>query len=225
MGARTINSRIVLGATLVALGVLFMVDSLTDSEVFGDYWPVLLIGWGLWTWYLQQWRVAIPPLVLIVVGALLLAGNLTSGYDVWQFWPVIIIVIGLALIMRRAMPMATGGRFGATADGAVTITDVFGGGERRHSGLFRGGQVTAVFGGGTLDLQAATLPEGGATLDVTCLFGGYEIRVPDNWEIDLRVTAILGGTEDKRTKPQAEQATGKLTITGTAMFGGFTVKN
>ena len=225
MRARAINSRLVLGATLVTLGVLFLVDSLTDSNVFGDYWPVLLIGWGLWTWYAQQWRVSIPPLVLIVVGGLLLAGNITDDYDVWQFWPVIIIVIGLALIMRRAVPMSSAGHVGATADGAVTITDVFGGGERRHSGIFRGGQVTAVFGGGTLDLLEATLPDEGATMDVTCLFGGYEIRVPDNREIDLRVTAILGGTEDKRTRRQAEESAGRLTVTGTAMFGGFTVKN
>ena len=224
MDSRALSSRIVLGATLIALGALFLIDSLTDATVFSDYWPVLIIGWGAWMWYLQGWRVAIAPLILIVVGTLLLLGNILES-DVWQFWPVIIIAVGLGIIAHRTVPGMATGSGGSTANGTVTISDLFGGGQRRHSGLFRGGQISAIFGGGGLDMLEATLPEGGATLDVTCLFGGYEIRVPDSWEIDLRMAAILGGAEDKRTRPQAEQSAGRLTITGTAMFGGFTVKN
>lgn len=225
MNARTLNSRVVLGATLVTLGILFLIDSLTDANVVGDYWPVLVIGWGLWTWYMQRWNVSVAPLVLIVVGAILLVSNITNDFDAWQFWPLIIIVIGIALIWHRALPSSRAATGVSTQDGGVAISDILGGGERRHSGLFNGGQISAIFGGGSLDLLEATLPEGGATLDVTCIFGGYEIRVPDNWEIDLRVTPLLGGTEDKRTRRHSEQSGGRLTITGTAMFGGFTVKN
>jgi predicted membrane protein len=108
----------------------------------------------------------------------------------------------------------------------VNINSVFGGSEHRVTGEFQGGQVSAIMGGGALDLRGATLSPEGATVDVNVILGGFELRVPDSWNVTLSVDAFLGGVEDKRTAV-AQHDTGApvLTIRGSTFLGGLEVKS
>jgi hypothetical protein len=55
------------------------------------------------------------------------------------------------------------------------------------------------------------------------MWGGIEIKVPDEWEVVNRGNAFLGGFEDKtRPLPGANR---RLVVTGTAIMGGVEVKN
>ncbi|HXY39419.1 MAG TPA: LiaF domain-containing protein, partial [Vicinamibacteria bacterium] len=89
---------------------------------------------------------------------------------------------------------------------------------------FRGGRAMAVMGGCEIDLRRASIPEGEeALLDVFVMWGGIEIKVPEEWEIVNRGSAFLGGFENK-TRPLAT-ADRRLVVTGTAIMGGVEVKN
>src|SRR5947209_12079902 len=72
-----------------------------------------------------------------------------------------------------------------TSDSLFSASAVLGGLERRiNSQDFRGGDVTAIMGGCQIDLRGASItPPNQAVLTVFALFGGIEIRIPDDWTI------------------------------------------
>jgi predicted membrane protein len=87
---------------------------------------------------------------------------------------------------------------------------------------FRGGNITTLFGGTKLDLTQAKLAPGENVLELTTLFGGANIRVPQNWRVILNVTSIFGGFDDKRFGHYNNEETseGILIIKGVTLFGG-----
>ena len=67
------------------------------------------------------------------------------------------------------------------ANSTISGVAVLGGGHRgNNSRSFRGGELTAVMGGCEIDLRQAAI-EGEAVIDVFALWGGIEIRVPEDW--------------------------------------------
>jgi predicted membrane protein len=193
-----------------------------DINFIGTYWPVLIIAVGLWMWWTQGFRADLAPVLVVLVGTFLLIDQVTD-LNIWRLWPVLIIVAGAWLLYRRAAPVSP--RAATESGGTVNISAIVGGGDSRFAAEeFRGGQVTAVFGGGKLDLSDATLPAEGATVDVTVLFGGYEFRVPPEWRVDMRATTLFGGSSDDR-KAAVPSSGPLLTITGTVLFGGLEIKS
>jgi hypothetical protein len=53
--------------------------------------------------------------------------------------------------------------------------------------------------------------------------GGVEVRVPEDWTVETRGMAVLGGFEDKTRRPLDDRR--KLVVTGLAVLGGVEVKN
>ena len=81
----------------------------------------------------------------------------------------------------------------------IDYVNVFSGGDRQIvSQNFRGGKISAVFGGIELDLTKAKLAPGVSVLEIACVFGGATIIVPDDWYVTIEVTPVLGGFSDSR---------------------------
>ena len=88
---------------------------------------------------------------------------------------------------------------------------------------FSGGDITAIFGNAALDLREADLAPG-AEISVTAVFGSIELHVPENWDVRLAGTPILGTFKDQR-KRQANMSTDRtLIVDGTCAFGSVEVK-
>lgn len=104
--------------------------------------------------------------------------------------------------------------------------NVFGGSNQIvYSKNFKGGEITAVFGGCDVNLTQADF-EGQVVIDVTAIFGGAKIVVPQGWLVKSEVTAIFGGLEDKRgIMPVSEGQNKLLVIKGIALFGGVDIRN
>jgi predicted membrane protein len=104
--------------------------------------------------------------------------------------------------------------------------NVFGGSHQIiYSKNFKGGEVTAVFGGCDLNLTQADF-EGEIIIDITAIFGGCKIIIPPGWIVKPEVTAIFGGLDDKRSvQPVVEGQNKILIIRGIAMFGGVDIRN
>ena len=112
----------------------------------------------------------------------------------------------------------------ATFDQAVILS----GFKRRvTSQRFRFGKATAVLGGFHIDFTRADIDGSRALLHIDTVFGGGEVRVPDNWRIVIEATAVAGAFVDE-TYPQPVSASTpvkELIVRGAAIFGGVTIKN
>jgi predicted membrane protein len=92
---------------------------------------------------------------------------------------------------------------------------------------FKGGKITAIFGGIELDLTKAGLAPGVSELELACIFGGATLIVPDDWYITIEVTPILGGFSDSRKlmPGRSVDLSKHLVIKGAVIFGGGEIKS
>jgi hypothetical protein len=92
-----------------------------------------------------------------------------------------------------------------------------------NSPTFHGGKASAVMGAVDLDLRNATMEGNEATLEVSAVMGGIDIRVPRTWTVVNHVTPIMGGVDD-HTHP-VDSDTKRLIIEGTVVMSGLDIKN
>ena len=93
------------------------------------------------------------------------------------------------------------------------------------SGIIVGVIVLLAFGGCKIDLRDAEMQGREAVLNTYAIFGGVEIRVPENWEVVNHGMAIFGGVSDQRRQPPRGPDTKTLILDGAAIFGGVSVKD
>jgi len=100
---------------------------------------------------------------------------------------------------------------------------IFGGGDRVISSRnFKGGRLTAIFGGSKYNMMNAQLAKGRNMIDIFTIFGGCKFIIPPDWEVKIEVSAIFGGFSDKRLIPRdiPRDPSRELIIKGVAIFGG-----
>ena len=72
---------------------------------------------------------------------------------------------------------------------------------------------------------ATALPEA-AFLNIDVAFGGVKLIVPPHWDVQVNVSQVFAGTEDKRFYPQTHTDPAKvLIIRGSMVFGGLEIKS
>ena len=224
------GSRIVFGVILVLLGLMLLLSQMGIYD-FGDFisvfWPSILVIIGLWQWAIRRFRACFWPIALLIAGLFFqaLRLGLLNGRGFGVMVGLTLIAFGIWLVIRKARP---------SVDRSVTEADaidhwvMFGGIEETiTSQHFTGGTATVVFGGAEIDLRKAALAQGEVSLDLTAIFGGIDLKVPEDWQIVVDGTAILGGVEDKTGKGSAESREGKprLRISSTAIFGGVEISH
>ncbi len=226
------QTRIVLGAFIVLVGVLALADNLFqfNTRQVLQFWPTVFVLVGVMN--ISQTRQPAGYLlggVMIALGVLMTLSNLgLISFHLRDWWPVFLIAAGIAMISRgslRRNPDAAQQLGGASslADSDINAIAVMSGNKLTVvSRDFRQGEATAVMGGVEIDFrQAAVQTE--AHLRAFAFWGGIQLRVPTDWSVECRVVSILGGMEDK-TIPTA-QATKRLVIEGFVMMGGIVIKN
>ena len=92
---------------------------------------------------------------------------------------------------------------------------------------FKGGSLFAVFGGYKIDLTHAEMEGDRAVINASAVFGGGQIRVPENWQVSAQGAGIFGAYEDKTRhfQPDPTKPSKTLVIKGVAMFGGIEIRN
>ena len=245
------------GFIIVGVGVALLLDHmgvLAFGEVY-RFWPLVLVVFGLMNITTQSGRGF--GILLIAAGILLQLNKLglirLSFADVW---PLAIIAIGVLLIWGsletrgviriknrlRSKINVDWTKPGAAeafrqriieessdSDTSMTAVAVFGGCERQYSGQhFQAGKVTSIFGGVELDFRDAEIDDE-AVLEISCVFGGVEIRVPETWQVHSRSLPMFGGFEDKTRQTKGADPTAAkrktLIITGVIVFGGVEIRN
>ena len=102
------------------------------------------------------------------------------------------------------------------------LAAVVGGKEfRSHATALRSASALAVVGGVEIDLRDASLDPEGATLDVTALLGGIEVKVPVGWVVDVESRGSLGGVDTNLTEAaDLPEGAPTLRVTANAWLGG-----
>ena len=197
-----------IGLVMIVVGTLFLLNNLglLPYRVW-DFWPLLLLLVGA----SMVWRAMGGP-----------GGRGASRWREAGFVPEAGEGTAPGAAAVGAVPPAGGG----SRDESATV-DCFAllGGSHRQSASqdFRGGSLFAFMGGCELDLRQASIRGGQATIDAFAMWGGIEIKVPQDWTVALHGTPILGSFDDK-TRAGADGSK-VLVITGVAIMGGVEIKN
>lgn len=79
------------------------------------------------------------------------------------------------------------------------------------------GEIENVFGNTTIYFDNAQLYEGHAVINVESVFGKTTLYIPKEWNVDLRVTKVFGGANEKGK--YTGTSGNSLVIEGEAVFG------
>ena len=226
---RSPTAQAVFGLMVILVGVLFTLDNLDilDARDYLQYWPAGLVVVGL----LKLWQAArdgrgwFGGLFFVVLGTWMLIERIVYfTINIRELLPLMLVFLGGYMVWR-----GFGGQRSerGDSDGQSSFSGlaVMGGVTRRSNAqAFQGADLTAVMGGCEIDLRQASIEPGTeAVIDVFALWGGIEIKVPDDWTVVTRVTPLMGGVEDKTRVPQTTDK--RLVVNGFVVMGGVVVKN
>ncbi|MBE0538610.1 MAG: hypothetical protein IH620_02760 [Ignavibacterium sp.] len=226
-----IDKRVLLGSILIGLGGIFFLNSL---DIFDFNFARVIFSW---------------PFFFIVIGMYLtlntsrkMLGGILAGlgfvfilprifpsidYDGSVVVAIFLIAFGSYIILNQKKKKEETDELGQISKDVIDDVAIFGGGTKIiSSDNFRGGNITAVFGGSEIILKGCKLAEGNNSIDILAVFGGTTIVVPNDWNVVMNVTSIFGGFSNKSVKdPNAFVDQSKtLIIKGLVVFGGGELK-
>lgn len=230
---KAMTPAMVVGIGIIVIGLLLTLDNLAPRIDIMRYafklWPLILVGLG----FVKvreasgDGRSGTGGFILMGVGAFFLLVNFGHGHVEDLFGPLIVVAVGVGIVMmslkkRRSVPPEL-----QRSSSFIQGTAILSGLKRRVQSItFKGGEMTAIFGGFELDLRQVTMEGDSARLDAFVLFGGGEVKVPETWEVVNQMTAIAGGVEDKTSHILTGSETRpRLVLTGMALFGGLELRN
>jgi len=219
--------RLAFGFGVMAIGLLLTLDNfgLLDGRRIIRFWPVLLIAGGLAKLSLRLRSHARPAgMFMVALGVVILLANL-GRLPPRMALALFLLTIGGALVWRTLRhPFAVAPAPLRDPSRQLEVSVLMGSVQRAMSAPdFRGGHASAVMGACEIDLTKASFDGDEAAIDVFAFWGGVELKVPADWMVESRGTALLGAFEDTSRPPDTVHK--KLIVTGIAVMGGVEVKN
>jgi predicted membrane protein len=223
---------LILGLVLIAWGGLLLLRELgyLDPALrVIDFWPLLLIGFGLsMAARLRRVGTVLVGLAVALLGAGLLAQRLGYPVALVHYWPLLIVAAGLGVIWngltRRRTPRFTDERVSAdelrrsVSMGALTVVV--------ESQQFRGGALSVTMGEVKADLRRAAMAGEEAALDLSMTMGNIELYVPTSWQVVSDLSPFMGTVEDKtEPRPDATGVQRRLVLRGGITMGTVTIHN
>ncbi|MDO4760074.1 MAG: LiaF-related protein [Candidatus Saccharibacteria bacterium] len=225
---------IIWGLAIITLGVIFGGNALGVFNIdifFEGWWTLFIIVPSAISLITEKQRFA--SLVFLSAGVLLLlAAQNVMTYEVAGkvILAVFLVTAGLMIIFRGLIHSNNDKEVEKKVqdlenDKAMdSQTAIFSGSDRVYNGeVFSGANLVAVFGGAELDLINAKF-EKDTVIKAFCLFGGIDIKVPEDVQVKIKSGFIFGGASDDR---KGETGKGKYTIYVDAAggFGGISVND
>ena len=222
--------RIVFGLVLTTIGGLLLLSRLDLLPVelhIGELWPLIFFILA----FVSLSKLDFGGfLVFTALGAVFFLPKIRpdiSITDILSQWPLFLVAIGIWTVIRSFLPEPGSKRGESEGENgshpgsmAIFRTIVW----RPRSQSYRGDQATAFVGAYTLDLNDTELAAEGAVVDVFSFWGGVEIRLPDNWAVDVRVIPFMGGFDEKSRSGRPVSADApRLLIRGFVVMGGLEI--
>ncbi len=204
------------GIIIAIVGVLFLGNTF-------EWWSVDIFFNGWWTLF-----IIIPSIYGLVnkeitssllglaIGILLFLA--AQSFIEWKavgqaFIPIMLIIIGLTMALKPKNKVKLNSK------GLPEYIGVFSGTSEKVNDTFKGANLVSVFGSVELDLTKAKIKED-IILECVTIFGGIDIKVPDDVKVKTSGVPIFGGLENKSSSNTGP----KVIINYVAIFGGIDVK-
>lgn len=216
------------GLVFIIFGLIIGLNTLglTNVNIFFDgWWTLFIIVPCFIDLFKDKDKTGNIIGILIGISLLLACQNIINFSILWKLlFPIILIMIGLSIIFK------------GTISGKIKkeIKKINKNNEKEYCATFgeqnlnfskesfEGCNLNAIFGGVKCDLQDAVIKED-VVINVSAIFGGVTIYVPENINVKITSTPIFGGVSDER-KEKNRNAKETLYIQATCMFGGVTIK-
>lgn len=225
------RENIVWGILLIVLGVIFGLNAMgiTDINIFFRGWWTLFIILPSACGIIREPR-KIGSYIWLIIGVLILL----NVREVIQLeivskliFPLILVLIGLGIILKDKVEVKASEKIKElnqklNKDGLEEYYATFSSQDLNFSGKsFRGASLNSIFGGIELTLKEAEIEED-TLINATSVFGGIDIIVPENVNVQVRSTAIFGGTDNKVKKEKENVPT--IYVKSFCLFGGVDIK-
>lgn len=218
------RGKIVWALIFILIGILIVLSNVNMGFVL-NFWYGLLAIFAL-SDLIGNRRINFLNVGLFAVGIfLILADNIPSLTVYCNFSylaALIFILIGLNLLIgNRGKHPVWRKNISNKEDGThFEISAVFSGRKERYDGFnYSSGTAVAVFGSAELDLTGIEVNPEGLYLDVTAVFGGIEIYVPQQWRVDKSAClGVFGGVSVKNDLGNDKNTV--LYLRGQAIFAG-----
>ena len=221
---------IIWGIILVAVGVIFAVDSLGIAEVnifFDGWWTLFIIvpcAIGLFTE-----REKLGNVIGVIVGIYLLlwCQDVVSIKLLGKLAvPALIVIIGVKLICKSIFSSKHTEKIKMLRGDGKKLSEeiaIFSGKDLKYDlEVFEGVELNAIFGGINCDLTKAII-EKDCVITLSAIFGGIDLYLPENVNIKIRSNSLFGGVSDKSHRNSKDNAV-TVYIDATCMFGGADIK-
>ncbi len=223
---------IIWGIILIAAGSLWACSTLGLLEVdlfFEGWWTLFIIIPSAVSLITSRDKVSAAVCLTIGVLLLLCEQNILSFDMILKLIiPAIIVFVGIKLIWNAFFDSKAEKSVHRIDTNQADVDNVFAcfnGAKGDCNGrVFRGAELNAIFGGVEYDLRGAII-EPDSAIKATSVFGGINIRVPENVKVRVKSTSIFGGVDNKSRRADdgaADVVT--LYVSATCLFGGVDIK-
>lgn len=216
------------GFVFIALGIIFALNILGIASInifFDGWWTLFIIIPCLIGFIKGPERMG--NLIGLIIGiALLLCAQGYIGFEiiVKLAVPFILVIIGLYLIFKDFFNGKVNEKIKSlNKTGLKEYAATFG--ENKidmQNEKFDGADLTAVFGAVDMNLKGSII-EGEQVINATAIFGGVEIKVPENVNVKVKSTSIFGGVGNKINNSKGENIP-TIYVNAFCMFGGVDIK-
>ena len=222
------TKKIIWGLLLIALAALLALNSLGVIE-----FELFFVGW--WTLFIIVPSLAAlienknktDSIISLLVGIifLLCERGILSWDMVWKLaLPVILASIGIKIIIsafrkkkshRIVKEIKVDGKNLQKGIAVLSGTEL-----NFDNVVFDGANLVAFFGGVECDLRNAIIDRD-CVIHICCVFGGIDIKVPDNVKVVNNASSIFGGIDIGKSNNYAAHT---IYIDGICVFGGIEVR-
>lgn len=216
------------GIILVGIGIILGLNTLNITNIdifFAGWWSLFIIVPCFINLFTESDHTG--NLIGLLIGVMLLLSS-QDIIDFAIFWkllvPVVLIIWGASLIFKDTFRSKFNEEIKKISQKANKDNEYCATFSEQKVNFdnekFEGANLSAVFGGVKCDLRNAILKKD-TVINVTAVFGGVDIYVPENVLVKVKSTSIFGGVEEKKknnTKDKKNQVI--IYINATCVFGG-----
>lgn len=240
-GAHRERNRVFFGIMVVLVGVALLLRTMGFFYFNLEFsWPIILIIIGFFMSIKSGFRNMGGWILMLIGIAFMIPPFTIMGHSSQHLaWPAGIIIVGLLIAFRPrpryfVTPSTPGSHKRFNADTVVTDAsminiDVTFGGRKEivTSKEFKGGTISTTFGGCEVNMIQADFTTPSVILDIKVAFGGVELIIPAQWEVQNEINPAFGSVEDERMMQMAPGAEGKklLILRGSCSFGSVEIKS
>ncbi len=214
------------GVIFIIIGLILGLNAvgITNIDIFFEGWWTLFIIVPSVVSIVKNYKDASAYIWLIIGIALLLAaqGIIDMSIIGKLILPAVLVAIGVGIIFKDTVSSKVNSKIDElNKSNKEEFYATFSGQKLNFAGDdFNGVSLNAIFGGIDLDLKNANIVED-KIINATSVFGGINILVPENINIQVKSTSIFGGVNNK-TKNKEEQPT--IYVKAFCLFGGVDIK-